>query len=126
MQPPQTQADVLALSRRVDGLFAAAFRITRELGPPELTYVADAFDTAHGGAIAQASRAICEACRRVAMTGEPFHQPLVRTSYPTLVVAAVPFGEAAEPAATFGVIFHCDDENECSRRLAALAAIVAG
>ena len=121
MHAPQTQADVVELSRQVDGLFAAAFRVTHDLGVPELAYVADAFDTAHAGAVGQASRAICEACRRAAMTGRLWDQRLVQAAYPTLVVAAVPFADAAGTVrAAFGVIFHCDDEADRSHRVGRL------
>ncbi len=121
MHAPQTQADVVELSRQVDGLFAAAFRVTHDLGVPSLAYVADAFDTAHAGAIGQASRAICEACRRAAMTGRPFDQLVVGAAYPTLAVAAVPFADAAEVVrAAFGVIFYCEDEPDRGRRVGRL------
>ena len=120
MHLPATQADVLAISRQVDGLFAAAFHVTHELGVAELAYVADAFDPEHGGAIAQASRVICEACRRSAATGRPYHQTLERAAYPTLVVAAVPFAEGGVVRATVGVIFFCVDEAECLRGVATI------
>ncbi len=123
MQPPTSQADVVALSRPVDGLFAAAFRVTHDLGVPELAYVADAFDPAHGGVIGQASRVICEACRRAAMTGRPYDQLLERPTYPTLVVAAVPFTGGDRVVAAFGVIFYCDDDADRRRRLGTLAAM---
>jgi hypothetical protein len=107
----------------VDGLFAAAFGVSHDLGPPQLAYVADAFDPAHGDQIKPASRAIAEACRRVANSGTPFHQRLGLAEYPTLVVAAVPFAEAGQVRAAFGVIFYCEDEGECLRRVARLAAL---
>ena len=123
MHPPQTQADVLELYRLADGLFAAAFRVTHDLGVPELAYVADVFDKDHGGAVAQASRVICEACRRAAMTGRPVKQMLERTAYPTLVVAAVPFVDGGGTVrASAGVIFYADDEADAVARLGRLRA----
>ena len=124
MRLPAGQADVVELMRRADGIFAAAFRVTHELGVPELAYVADAFDKDHAGAIGQASRAICEACRRAAMTGRPFSQPLVQAAYPTLVVAAVPFTDAGVVRAAVGVIFYCRDAAEGNRRVNMLEAAV--
>ena len=121
MRVPASQADVLELSRAVEGLFAAAFAVTYDLGPPELTYIADAFDPAHGGAIGQASRVIVEACRKAAASGRVFHQLLERPTYPTLVVAAVPFAVGGRAAAAFGVIFFCEDEGECLGRVRRLA-----
>ena len=112
--------------RRADGLFAAAFGVTHELGTPTLAYVADAFDPAHGGAVGQASRVICEACRRVAKTGRPFDQLLERAEVPTLVVAAVPFTDGGRVVAAFGMIFFADDENDRRRTIATLAATVGG
>ena len=123
MREPRTQADVVEISSQVDGLFAAAFRVTHDLGPAELTYVADAFDPAHGDQIKPASRAIAEACRRVANSGKPFHQRLGLAEYPTLVVAAVPFVEAGHVRAAFGVIFYCVDEGDCVRRVGQLTAL---
>ncbi len=123
MHPPESLADVVELSRQVEGLFAAAFRVSYDLGPPALTYVADAFDPAHGGAIRQASRAIAEACRKAATTGRLFHQLLERPTYPTLVVAAVPFGPAGQVRATFGVIFFCKDQGDRDRRVRQLQAM---
>jgi hypothetical protein len=123
MSPPQNQADVLALARQVDGLFAAAFRVTHELGPAALAYVADVFDPAHRDQIGSASRAIAEACRRVANSGVPFHQRLGLAEYPTLVVAAVPFTSDGRVQAAFGVIFHCQDQGECDRRVGQLRSL---
>ena len=123
MRPPQNQADVVELSRRVEGLFAAAFSVTHDLGVPELAYVADAFDPAHGGAVGQASRVICEACRRAAATGRPYDQLLERPTLPTLVVAAVPFAADGHVGAAFGVIFYCADDGDRRRRLGTLAAL---
>jgi len=123
MREPRTQADVVEISRQVGGLFAAAFGVTHDLGPAELAYVADAFDPAHRDQIRPASRAIAEACRRVANSGKPFHQRLGLAEYPTLVVAAVPFVEAGKARAAFGVIFHCQDEGECLRRMGRLTAL---
>ena len=126
MRPPQTQADVVELMRRADGLFAAAFGVIHELGTPELKYVADAFDPAHGGAVGQASRVICEACRRVARTGRPFDQLLERAAVPTLVVAAVPFTEGGRVVATVGVIFFAETEADRRRTVSTLVAVTGG
>ena len=123
MQAPRTQADVVALSRQVDGLFAAAFRVTHDLGPAELAYVADAFDPAHRDQVPTAARAIAEACRRAANSGAVFHQRLGLADYPTLVVAAVPFVAGGRATAVFGVIVHCQDQGECDRRVERLRAL---
>ncbi len=123
MRVPASQADVLELSRAVEGLFAAAFAVTHDLGVPELKYIADAFDPAHGGAIGQASRVIVEACRKAATSGRTFHQLLERSTYPTLVVAAVPFADGGRVSAAFGVICFCADEGECLGRLRRLEAM---
>ena len=124
MRAPQTQADVLALSHQVDGLFAAAFRVTHDLGPPELAYVADAFELTRGAMIKPASRAICEACRRAAVNRQTFVQKLERAAFPTWVVAAVVFVEAGVVRSAFGVILACDDEADCVRRIGRLEAAV--
>ncbi len=124
MRPPQNHADVLELSRQVDGLFAAAFSVTHEFGPAALTYIADVFDPAHRDQVPTAARAIAEGCRRVAGSGTPFFQPIGLSPYPTLVVAAVPFVSGGQAIAVFGVIFHCADEGECLRRMARLTTLV--
>ena len=89
---------------------------------PELAYVADAFDKDHAGAIGQASRVICEACRRAAMTGRLVDQLLERAAYPTLVVAAVPFAGGGVVHTAFGVIFYAEDDADRLTRVGRLRA----
>ncbi len=108
---------MVELSRQVDGLFAAAFSVTHDLGPPAMAYIADAFDPAHGDMVKVASRAICEACRRAAVNRRLFVQKLGRPDFPTWVVVAVPVVEADVVRAAFGVILNCDDDADRRRRL---------